>query len=161
MAILASAFDLPPGRLLGLDLGEARIGVAVCDEQGILATPLTVVLRSTRTADFAALAALIRRERALGVLAGLPLAAQGELGPQARWARRYAGRLAAALPVPLAFWDESYSTVDAAALLAEGRGRSRLDAAGRSSLDAAAASVILTDYLAARRARDGGIRGDP
>jgi putative Holliday junction resolvase len=148
MPILKSAFDLPTGRLLALDLGHLRIGVAVSDEQGILATPLTVVKRRSRTEDFAALAELVRRERAVGVLAGLPLASQGEVGPQAQLARRYGGRLAVTLPVPLAFWDESYSSVDAAELLRQ--------SGGRVPIDAAAAAVILTSFLEARRAHHPG-----
>ncbi len=67
---------------------------------------------------------------------------EGE-GSQARWTRRYAGRLAGSLDVPVAFWDETLSSVDAAALLAESR--------GRTGIDAAAAALILADYLEARR----------
>ena len=142
MAILPSAADLPVGRLLALDLGEARIGVAACDEAGLLASPLTVLRRqATRAEDFAAIAGLVQRERAAGVLVGLP--ANDTDGRQARWVRRYAGRLAGALPVPVAFWDESLSSADAAGLLAEG--------AGRTALDAAAAAVILESFLATRR----------
>jgi len=144
MPILKSAFDLPAGRLLALDLGRVRIGVAVSDEQGILATPLTVVQRRSRAEDFAALAELVRRERVVGVLAGLPLDSQGEVGPQAQLARSYGGRLAVTLPVPLAFWDESYSSIDAAELLRQ--------SGGRVPIDAAAAAVILTSFLEARRA---------
>jgi len=146
MAILSSPFKLPVGRLLALDLGQARTGAAVCDAAGILATPLAVLRRhATRGEDYAEIAALIAREKAVGVIVGLPLASQGEDGSQARWARRYAGRLAGALPVPVAFWDESYSSVEADRLVAEG--------GGRTPRDAAAAAVILQDYLEARRAR--------
>jgi putative Holliday junction resolvase len=146
MTILASPFDLPPGRLLGLDLGQARTGAAVSDAGGILATPLVVLRRhATRAEDHAAIAALIAREQVVGVVIGLPLASDepGEEGAQARWVRRYAGRLAGALPVPVAFWDESYSSVDAGRLLDEG--------GGRSPRDAAAAAVILQEFLEARR----------
>lgn len=142
--VLSSPFLLPAGRLLALDLGQARIGVAACDELATLATPLTVVRRRpTRAEDFAALAALVAAEKAVGVLIGLPLDSAGQEGPQARWARRYAGRLAGALPAPVAFWDESYSTVDAAGLV---RG-------GRTPLDAAAAAVFLQSFLEAMRTR--------
>ncbi|OQA45706.1 MAG: putative Holliday junction resolvase [Chloroflexi bacterium ADurb.Bin325] len=158
MALLASAFDLPAGRLLALDLGQARTGVAVCDELGLLATPLTVLRRrATRAADFAEIAALVQRERAVGVLMGLPVnAPRGDAadaddeGAQARWARRYGGRLARALPVPAAFWDETFSTVEAARLAAE---RGARGAGGRKEIDALAAAVILSDFLEARRAR--------
>lgn len=149
MAVLSSPFDLPPGRLLALDLGQARIGVAVCDEEGMLATPLTVLRRRrTRAEDFAALQALVLKERVTGVLVGLPSGRRGQEGVQARWARRYASRLAGVLPVPVAFWDETLSSADAARLLAEGY--------GRTSLDAAAAAVILMDFLEARRTRQTG-----
>ncbi len=146
MAILASPFDLPPGRLLALDLGGARIGVAVCDEAGMLATPLGVVRRhATRAQDYAEIAALVARERAVGVLVGLPVDDAG--GQQARWVRRYAGRMAAVLPVPVAFWDETLSTADARALLAEGT--------GRTPVDAVAAAVLLDEFLRARAGRSG------
>lgn len=157
MALLASAFDLPAGRLLALDLGQARTGVAVCDELGMLATPLTVLRRhATRAADFAEIVALVQRERAVGVLMGLPVNAPSgsgegtDEGSQARWARRYGGRLARALPVPAAFWDETFSTAEAAHLAAESRARG---AGGRKDIDALAAAVILGDFLEARRAR--------
>lgn len=146
MAILNSPAELPAGRLLALDLGQVRIGVAVCDEAGLLASPLTVVRRhATRAEDFAAIAALVRRERVVGVLVGLP-ANDGD-GRQARWVRRYAGRLAGALAVPVAFWDESLTSVDAAQLLAE--------SGGRTPLDAVAAAVILESFLATRRGLPG------
>lgn len=142
--MIVPPFSLPPGRLLALDLGEARIGVAVCDELGMFATPLTVLpRRRTRAEDFAGIAALVRRERAVGVLVGLPLDSDGQEGAQARWARRYAGRLAGALEVPLAFWDESLTTADAGRLLEE--------VGGRTAVDAAAAAVLLNDFLEARR----------
>lgn len=142
--ILDSPFDLPTGRLLALDLGQARHGAAVCDETGLLATPLAVIGRhATRAADFAEIAALVSHERVVGVLIGLPLDSQGQEGQQARWAQRYAGRLAGALAVPVAFWDESYSTADAARLVRE--------SGGRTPLDAAAAAVILQGFLEARK----------
>lgn len=158
MSILPSPFDLPRGRLLALDLGQKRIGVAVCDETGMLATPLTVVhRRPTRAEDFSAIADLVRRVRAVGVLVGMPSSdaslpdpedegAPAGAGAQARWTRRYAGRLAGALDVPVAFWDETLSSVDAASLLRE--------TSGRTDIDAAAATLILADFLEARRRKD-------
>jgi len=151
VTVLPSPFDLPAGRLLALDLGQARTGAAVCDADGILATPLAVLRRhATRAADYAEIAMLVTREKAVGVVVGLPLAngRPGEEGSQARWARRYAGRLAGALPVPLAFWDESLSSLEADRLVNEG--------GGRTPRDAAAAAVILQEFLEARRQRTGG-----
>jgi len=147
MAEICAPESLPPGRLMALDLGQARIGVAVSDEMGLLASPLTVLRRrATRAEDFATIAALIARERAVGVLIGMPLDSEGQVGPQARWTRRYAGRLAGAITTPVAFWDESLSTVDAALLLREGH--------GRSGIDAAAATLILGEYLNWRGSRE-------
>lgn len=149
MAILAEALHLPKGRLLALDLGQARIGVAICDESGLLASPLAVLRRHpTRAEDFAEIAALVRREGVVGVLVGLPRAGGADdlgavEGPQARWTRRYAGRLAGVLAVPLAFWDETLTSLDAARLLHEG--------GGKAGIDAAAAALILADYLDTRR----------
>lgn len=145
MAILSSPRDLPIGRLLALDLGQARTGAAVSDEIGILARPLAVLRRhATRAEDFTEIAGLVAREKAVGVLVGLPTDSQGREGPQARWVRRYAGRLAGALPVPVAFWDESFSSIDAGRLLRAGN--------GRTAQDAAAAAVILQEFLEGRRA---------
>jgi putative holliday junction resolvase len=143
MAVISSPFDLPLGRLLALDLGQARHGVAVCDPTGILATPLAVLRRhDTRTEDFVELQAVVVREQAGGVLVGLPLQESGEPGGQGRWVLRYAGRMAGSLSVPVAFWDESLSTYDAAVLV-----RSRT----RGPIDAAAAALFLQDFLEARR----------
>jgi putative Holliday junction resolvase len=164
MPLLKNPFDLPQGRLLALDPGLARTGVAVSDETGTLATPLMVVPHKSIAEDLAALVALAAREKVVGVLVGLPLASGGEVGPQAQWARRYGGKLAARLAVPLAFWDESYSTVDATSLLHAGGRRARRGnraggnrAGGNRSagdgIDAVAAAVILRDFLEARRAR--------
>lgn len=142
--MIVAPLALPRGRLLALDLGQARTGVAVCDELGVAAFPLTVLpRRRTRAEDFAQIAALAARERAVGVLVGLPLDSAGQAGDQARWARRYGGRLAGALPIPVAFWDESCTTADAARLVRE--------SGGRTPVDAAAAAVMLNDYLEARR----------
>jgi putative Holliday junction resolvase len=147
MTVLESAFEMPAGRLLGLDLGRARHGVAVSDETGILATPLMVVRRhGTRREDFIALQRLVEAEQAVGVIIGLPSQGPGTSGEQERWTLRYGKRLAGALPVPVAFWDESFSTYDAAAIVGHRR---------EASIDAVAAALILQDYLEARRARPG------
>ncbi len=145
MALLSNPFDLPAGRLLGLDLGQARHGVAVCDELGMLATPLTTLARAqTRAEDYAAIAALVVREKAVGVLVGLPDSSGDEPSAQARWVRRYAGRLAGYLTVPVAFWDETLSTHDALQIAGV--------ASGRTGVDAAAAALILESFLDVRRA---------
>ena len=153
MPLLDDALELPAGRLVALDLGKARHGVAACDEAGFLSSPVKTLPRAvTRAQDFAAIAAIVAAERAVGVLIGLPASDSGTQGEQARWVRRYAGRLAGALPVPVALWDETLSTVDAQHLLAEGR-RSPAGGRSRTGIDAAAAALILQSFLDARRLR--------
>jgi putative Holliday junction resolvase len=146
MALLADPFELPAGRLVALDLGRARHGAAVCDEFGMFASPLTTLSKAaTRARDFAAIAELCAREHASGILVGLPAGTGEELGEQARWTRRYAGRLAGAVELPVAFWDETLTSADATRLLAE--------SGGRSGVDAVAAALLLQDFLEARRHR--------
>ncbi len=144
MPLLRDPFELPRGRLLALDVGEARTGAAVCDELELLATPLGVLRRhAARLEDFAEVARLAEQQRAGGILVGLPMDSQGQIGPQARRVQKYARHMAQVLPLPVAFWDESYSTSDAAGLMRE--------TGGRTPIDAAAAAVILRDFLEARR----------
>ena len=140
-----------PSRVLALDVGERRIGVAVSDLTGTLATPHTVVHRRSKAEDFAAVARLVDELDVTLVLVGLPLTLNGEMGPQARRVTRYARALACTLDVPLEYHDERYSTVTADELLTEG-GRTR-----RVPIDAAAAAVFLQDFLEGQR----GARSEP
>jgi putative Holliday junction resolvase len=142
--------DHPVGKLLALDVGLARIGVAVCDPLQLAARPLTVIHRRSRNEDFAELATLVQREAAQAVICGLPLNMDGSEGERAQSIRKWAMRLAHALrallgaPLPVIFWDERLSTYAAQAILA-----ARGDVIAE---DAAAAAVILQSYLDARSA---------
>lgn len=139
--------DIPPaGRLLGLDVGERRIGVAVCDETQLLARPLAVINRGSRAEDFDRLLRVIDEHEAVALVVGHPLNADDSEGPQGRRVANYARRLAATLKLPLLLWDEHGSTQEAARRLAHVR-RSRR----QTPLDAEAAAVILQDYLDQRR----------
>jgi len=138
-------------RLLALDVGERRIGVAVSDEMGLVATPLVTIRRASKVEDFARLAALIREQQVHGVVIGHPLNRDGSVGPQARRVERYAMALEAALQedglaAPVILWDEYLSTRQAEEALAGAGRRSRARQAG---LDAAAAAIILREYLEA------------
>jgi putative Holliday junction resolvase len=143
------------GRIMALDVGERRIGVAVSDETQTLARSLTVVRRRAKADDFEALAALACEQAVTAIVVGLPLSADGSEGYQAGRIRRYAAALAEALAaqdldVPLVFHDESLSTVTAVeVMIASGRGRRHR----RRQVDATAAAVILQDYLDARQGR--------
>ena len=139
-------------KLLALDLGERRIGVAVCDETGSIATPLMTIRRTSKVEDFARIAGLIREQQAQGVVIGHPLNRDGSAGPQARRVEKYAKALGVALhddglEVPVFLWDEYLSTRQAEEALAGAGRRSKIHRVG---LDAAAAAIILRDYLEAK-----------
>ena len=138
-------------RALGLDLGSKRIGMAVSDLSGTIASPLTVVARSrSRRHDHATLAALVREEEADVVVIGLPRSLSGGLGPAARGVLEEVEVLATVVGVPVETYDERLSTVAAEAALRESgvRGPAR-----RQIVDKVAAAVILQGWLDARRGR--------
>jgi putative Holliday junction resolvase len=140
-------------RYLALDVGDRRVGVALSDEGGSIATPLTVVRRASKVEDFARIGRLAREHRVGALVVGHPLNADGSSGPQAQRIERYAAALGGALrseglDLALILWDEYLSTQQAeAAMIAAGRkAKDR-----RARIDAVAAAVILQDYLDAQR----------
>ena len=147
----------PKGKLLALDVGLARIGVAVCDGLQLTVRPLTIVHRRSRNEDFDALARLAQAEQAEAVICGLPLNMDGSEGPQAQSTRKWAMRLAHALrallgrPLPVIFWDERLTTFAAQELMAEPPGGSTASLGEKHGNhvgeDAVAAAVLLRAYL--------------
>ncbi|MEO1135030.1 MAG: Holliday junction resolvase RuvX [Pseudomonadota bacterium] len=105
----AAAFGLT-GALFGLDLGEKTIGVAVCDPDRQVATPVETIRRKKFTQDAERLAALAAERKIVGLIIGLPLNMDGTEGPSAQRARAFARNLPRILDLPLAFWDERLST---------------------------------------------------
>ncbi len=138
-------------RVLALDIGDRRIGIAVSDPTGLIARPLRVLERRSRREDFAAIAAMVAEYGAERVIVGRPLTLRGEVGPQARRVEAYARALAEALPVPVELWDERYTTVAAQEILETVRrpGRRRQ----RGDVDAVAAAVLLQGFLEAHKAQ--------
>jgi len=132
-------------RILALDLGERRIGVALSDACGWLATPLTVLRRSSREAELATIEELVRKHQVEQVIVGYPRSLDGTLGPQARRVDRYVEQLRVRLLVPVVLWDERLSTAQAERLVHEMGQRVQ-----RERIDAAAAAVILQNYLDAQ-----------
>jgi putative Holliday junction resolvase len=122
-------------KLVALDHGTVRTGVAVSDQTGTLARPLTVVERVGSEAGFATLLALLEAERPVRVVVGLPLSLDGGEHAQARLARAFAVRLAEAVEVPVELFDERFTS-----RLADQRG-------GTAARDARAAATLLEDYL--------------
>ncbi|GLY96061.1 Holliday junction resolvase RuvX [Actinoplanes sp. NBRC 103695] len=146
---------LPRGRRLGVDVGKVRVGVAMCDPDGILATPLATVSRDMGAAadsvpaDIAELNRLVGEHEAVQIVVGLPVRLNGDEGPAAIDIRAYAGRLASAVdPVPVVLTDERMSTVVATRRLAERGIRGKRQ---RAVVDQAAAVEILQSWLDAQR----------
>ena len=159
------------GRILALDVGAKRIGVAVSDELGLLATPRTVIQRRSTEAALDEIVRLAQIEEVSLVVVGLPVSFDGQLHGQAQTVQRFGERLRRRLAaldapgkpgvpgIPLVYADEMLSTV---------RAEERLRAAGmrpqriRERIDAEAAAVILDEYLERRapgRRSGGGSRG--
>jgi len=137
------------GRRVGVDVGDVRIGVAVSDPAGMLATPLETV--SAGPEAIARLAAIVAEHDALECVVGLPLSLSGREGPAAVKVREFAGTLAEAIaPVPIRLIDERMSTMTADGLLRQS-GRSGIGK--RAIIDQAAATVILQTALDAERTR--------
>ena len=142
-----------PGRVMALDLGEKRIGIAISDPTRIIASPHSVLNRKSRADDFAHYARLIDEQQIALLVVGLPITLGGEEGQRAAWVRDYSADLGRHINIPIAFWDESLTTVAAtAALHAQGRRGRKV----KERVDAVAASLILQSYLDAQpeEARD-------
>jgi putative pre-16S rRNA nuclease len=127
-------------RVLALDHGEARCGVAVSDPTGELVTPLDVVERPDTRRGLAALAAIVRDRQAELVVVGLPLTLAGAEGGQAQAARAFAERLGGAITVPVEMHDERLTT-----RMADRTG-------GSAAADSRAAAHLLESWLQARKA---------
>ena len=131
-------------RVVGIDLGSRRIGVALSDGLGLTAQPLATIARHGGVRDLQAIADVVARNDAALVVLGLPLDPEGNEGAAARSARAFAERLRAALPVPVEMIDESFSTVEAEeVLLAADLSRARR----KQVVDRLAAAVILQRWL--------------
>jgi len=141
-----------PGVRLGVDPGDARIGVARSDPSGLIATPVETVRRGA--GDLARLRAIAEEEGAVEVVVGLPRSLSGGEGPAAAKARDFARDLAAVLaeavqPVPVRLCDERLSTVTAESVM---RGQGKKGQKRRAVVDQAAAVVILQNALDTERA---------
>jgi putative Holliday junction resolvase len=144
------------GVRIGVDVGSVRIGVAVCDPVGILATPLATVLRDNTNSDdlptdMVEIGRLVRAYEAVGVVIGLPVNLAGQEGRAAIVTRQYAEILKTVVdPVPVLMVDERMSTVTATRRLSERGVRGKRQ---RAVVDQAAAVEILQSWLEAQRRR--------
>lgn len=149
-------------RLMAIDVGEARIGVATCDSRGILASPYTTLhISRNEEQTWKAIQQIIEETETEELIVGLPISLDGQLHAQGQRVQSFAQRLQGHISVPLTLWDERFSTVEAQRLLAqrgqdEGEKRKRRGGQQRTQskrrqrgheIDALAATIILEDYL--------------
>lgn len=135
-------------RILGLDVGEKTIGVAVSDLMGWTAQGLTVVRRRSLEEDFAALRELVAEYQVEKFVVGMPRRTDGSYGPEAEKIYQFAEQLEREFALPVEYWDERFSTAAAERILLEGD-VSR--AKRRKVIDKVAAAVILQAYLDSKR----------
>lgn len=134
--------------ILGLDVGERRIGVAISDVEARIAAPLTTIPAYPPERAIAQIARLVAERGVRRVVVGLPLTMRGEHGPQAAAVQRFVDALAAVLNCPVEMFDERLTSVAAEQML---RNLGVKPAKIKEQIDQVAASIILQDYLDARR----------
>lgn len=131
-------------RKMGLDYGDSRIGVALSDESGVMATGLTTLVRKSREKDLRALADMIETHQVETIVMGFPLRLDGTEGVQCEKVRRFARLLDRAFHLPVVLWEESFSTKDAEAFMMQAHVKKHKK---REIVDRIAASIILQHYL--------------
>lgn len=135
------------GRLLGIDHGIKRLGLAVCDASWLVARELTIINRRSRTDDFAAISKIAAEQRVIGIVVGVPTNYEALPGQQdqAATVRKWSERLSSAVGLPVTLWDEQLSTSDARDLARQQRRKPG------APVDDLAARVILQSYIDAVR----------
>ena len=140
----------PPGRVIALDVGAKRIGVAACDPDRIVTRTAGVVRGEPIAEAITAIGRIVREEEAVLVVVGYPLTLRGDVGPQAQRIESFVETLLAALPVPVVLYDERLTSSEAQRLLEEERPVSR-EERRKGVVDQLAARLLLDDYLQASR----------
>jgi putative holliday junction resolvase len=131
-------------KLLGIDWGQKRVGLALSDALGMLASPLEVFEYKTRPQALERIVAVVQRYRVEAIVVGLPLDMNGDKGPQAQNAEAVAEELRGLVKIPITLWDERLTTAQAQRVLIEGN----VSRANRKSrVDMVAAVVLLQAYL--------------
>jgi len=149
--------------VLGLDVGEKRIGVAISDPTELLARPLQVLNRKSTVVDCSEIVRIAATNDARTIVVGMPLSSDDRVSDQGRRVLAFVRSLRRFTKVPIVSWDERYSTLDAnRRMLALRMGRRRR----RATIDSAAAAGILDEWLddqraqAVRQQREGSTEGD-
>ena len=130
--------------LLGLDVGDTRIGVALSDELGVAAHPLCTLTRKNRKVDLIAISDLVSIHKVECVVIGLPISLDGSIGTQAEKIQKFAKRLEHIIDIPIEFQDERFTTAEAEEILHELNKDAK---AQKELIDEVSAVIILDDYL--------------
>jgi putative Holliday junction resolvase len=132
-------------RLLGLDIGDRKIGVALSDPEAILASPLNIIERQGDLEDVKAILDIIQREQVSTIIVGLPRSMDGSIGGQAKKVMTFTSELKVRTGVPIEYRDERLSTVLANRLMRERKIKKK--ARQKTGDDATAAAIVLQGYL--------------
>jgi putative Holliday junction resolvase len=132
------------GRILGLDIGDRRIGMAISDGLGITAQPAGMIDRSKTPDYFEKIIEAAREREAVLIVAGLPKRLDGSSSPQTEKAEKFIAELAAMTDIPIETWDERLTTVSAEASLIEANMRR---SSRKKVIDSVAAQIMLQHYL--------------
>ncbi len=139
-----------PGRILGFDFGDRRIGVALSDPLGVTAQPLTTLERASWKNDLGRIGDLVRQHEVVRIVVGMPLSMDGGRNERVRLTEEFMDRLRDKTGLPVEPWDERLTTVQAERTLLEGD----VSRAGRRrAIDRLAAVILLQAYLDARMTR--------
>jgi putative Holliday junction resolvase len=132
------------GRVLGIDVGDRRIGLALSDPGGILASPLTIIEHTTELQDIEAILKIAKEREVVRIIVGLPRLMNGDIGPQAQKVQVFTEVMRSHTQIPIEYRDERLTTVEAQRLHQESGSKKK----NRNiRYDAMAAAVILQDYL--------------
>ncbi len=140
-------------RMIGLDVGDRWVGIAISDPLGIVVRPLQALERGSKAEDFATIAALVEEYQVTLIVAGRPTSLDGSEGPQAQQVGSYVKTLAEHLathsqPVNVVMWDERYTTAEAEEIMRQQYSeKERRRARSNGQIDAIAAAVILQSYI--------------
>ena len=137
-------------RIMGVDYGDKRIGVALSDPLRIMASPFTIISRTMESQDISALVDIVKEKDVGRIIIGLPISMDGSLGPQAEKVKAFGGELGRNTDIPIEFRDERLTTVEARELVQKARKTDH-----KTRYDAAAAALILQDYLDSQSERRG------
>ena len=133
--------------MLGIDYGEVRIGLAISDPTGTIASPIAAI-EATGTGDPETIVDIAAEREVLTIVVGLPLSLDGSHGPAARKVTAFCARLRKITTLPVIAWDERMTTVEAQSLLrAAGHSPTKVRGAERGRVDSASAAIILTAYM--------------